>query len=96
MITESIIIGSTIYLYTNWWKFKIKNKWNKIINSKSSFTNKLGKSLKIWKIQKEEFGYKLIIELPYSYTLRNLENDLNIFREGLRLSSIQIQGEGNR
>ena len=56
MITESIIIGSSIYLYLNWWKFKIKNKWNKIINSKSNFTNKLGKSLKIWKIQKEEYG----------------------------------------
>ena len=95
MITESIIIGSSIYLYLNWWKFKIKNKWNKIINSKSSFTNKLGKSLKIWKIQKEEYGYKLVIELPYSYTFNDLEKDLDIFREGLRLSSIQIQGEGN-
>ena len=95
MITESIIIGSSIYLYLNWWKFKIKNKWNKIINSKSNFTNKLGKSLKIWKIQKEEYGYKLIIELPYSYTFNDLEKDLDIFREGLRLSSIQIQGEGN-
>ena len=95
MITESIIIGSSIYLYLNWWKIKIKNKWNKIINSKSNFTNKLGKSLKIWKIQKEEYGYKLVIELPYSYTFNDLEKDLDIFREGLRLSSIQIQGEGN-
>ena len=95
MITESIIIGSSIYLYLNWWKFKIKNKWNKIINSKSNFTNKLGKSLKIWKIQKEEYGYKLVIELPYSYTVNDLKKDLDIFREGLRLSSIQIQGEGN-
>ena len=64
MITESIIIGGTVYFYLNWWKFKIKNKWNKIINSKSNFTNKLGKSLKIWKIQKEEYGYRLVIELP--------------------------------
>ena len=95
MITESIIIGSSIYLYLNWWKIKIKNKWNKIINSKSNFTNKLGKSLKIWSISKEEYGYKLVIELPYSYTVNDLEKDLDIFREGLRLSSIQIQGEGN-
>lgn len=95
MITESIIICGTVYVCLNWWKFKIKNKWNKIINSKSNFTNKLGKSLKIWKIQKEEYGYKLIIELPYSYTFKDLEEDLDIFREGLRLSSIQIQGEGN-
>ena len=95
MITESIIIGSLIYLYLNWWKFKIKNKWNKIINSKSNFTNKLGKSIKIWSISKEDYGYKLVIELPYSYTFNDLEKDLDIFREGLRLSSIQIQGEGN-
>ena len=95
MITESIIIGGTVYFYLNWWKFKIKNKWNKIINSKSNFTNKLGKSLKIWKIQKEEYGYRLVIELPYSYTVKDLESDLDIFREGLQLESIQIESKGN-
>lgn len=95
MITESIIIGGTVYLYLNWWKFKIKNKWNKIINSKSNFTNKLGKSLKIWSISKEEYGYKLVIELPYSYTVASLEKDLDIFKEGLQLESIQIESKGN-
>lgn len=95
MITESIIIGGTIYLYLNWWKFKIKNKWNRIINSKANFTNKLGKSLKIWSISKEEYGYKLVIELPYSYTLKDLEKDLDIFKEGLGLKSIQIESKGN-
>lgn len=95
MITESIIIGGTVYLYLNWWKFKIKNKWNKIINSKSNFTNKLGKSLKIWSISKEEYGYKLVIELPYSYTVESLEKDLDIFKEGLQLESIQIESKGN-
>lgn len=95
MITESIIIGGTVYLYLNLWKFKIKNKWNKIINSKANFTNKLGKSLKIWSISKEEYGYKLVIELPYSYTLKDLEKDLDIFKEGLGLKSIQIESKGN-
>lgn len=95
MITESIIIGGTVYFYLNWWKLRIKRKWKQIVKSKSQFTNKLGKSLKIWSILKEEYGYKLVIELPYSYTLNDLENDLDIFKEGLRLSSIQIQGEGN-
>lgn len=95
MITEGIIISSSIYLYKNWWKFNIKRKWNQIINSKSQFTNKLGKSLKIWEIRKAEYGYKLIIELPYSYTIKDLEKDIDIFKEGLSLESIQLKAEGN-
>lgn len=95
MITESIIIGGTVYFYLNWWKLRIKRKWKQIIKSKSQFTNKLGKSLKIWKIQKEEYGYRLVIELPYSYTVKDLESDLDIFREGLQLESIQIESKGN-
>ena len=95
MITEGIIIASAIYFIFNWDKLKIKRRWKDITFSNNKFTNKLGKTLKILDIEYTEYGYKLTIELPYSYTVENLEKDIDIFREGLHLKSIQIESKNN-
>ena len=95
MITEGIIITSALYFILNWDKLKIKRKWKEITFSNNKFTNKLGKTLKILDIEYTEYGYKLTIELPYSYTVDNLEKDIDIFREGLHLKSIQIESKNN-
>ena len=95
MITEGIIIASAFYFILNWDKLKIKRKWKEITFSNNKFTNKLGKTLKILDIEYTEYGYKLTIELPYSYTVDNLEKDIDIFREGLHLKSIQIESKNN-
>ena len=95
MITEGIIIASAIYFILNWDKLKIKRRWKEITFSNNKFTNKLGKTLKILDIEYTEYGYKLTIELPYSYTVDNLEKDIDIFREGLHLKSIQIESKNN-
>ena len=95
MITEGIIITSALYFIFNWDRLKIKRKWKEITFSNNKFTNKLGKTLKILDIEYTEYGYKLTIELPYSYTVEDLEKDIDIFREGLHLKSIQIESKNN-
>ena len=95
MITEGIIITSALYFILNWDRLKIKRRWKEITYSNNKFTNKLGKTLKILDIDNTEYGYKLTIELPYSYTVDNLEKDIDIFREGLHLKSIQIESKNN-
>ena len=95
MITEGIIITSALYFIFNWDRLKIKRRWKEITYSNNKFTNKLGKTLKILDIDNTEYGYKLTIELPYSYTVEDLEKDIDIFREGLHLKSIQIESKNN-
>ena len=95
MITEGIIITSALYFILNWDRLKIKRRWKEITFSNNKFTNKLGKTLKILDIDNTEYGYKLTIELPYSYTVEDLEKDIDIFREGLHLKSIQIESKNN-
>ena len=95
MITEGIIITSALYFILNWDRLKIKRRWKEITYSNNKFTNILGKTLKILDIDNTEYGYKLTIELPYSYTVEDLEKDIDIFREGLHLKSIQIESKNN-
>lgn len=95
MITECVLGASALFLYNNRDKLNIRLKWNKICKSKSTFTNKLEKTLKIWSIRRAEYGYIIRMELPYSYTREDLEKDLDVFREGLDFKSIQLRQEGN-
>ena len=93
MIIESLIVGTSLYIYNNWDKIKIKRKWSKIINSTSKFTNKTGTPIRLYKIQKVDYGYKFQVKLPYSYTKKNLSQDLDIFTEALEFKSIQITSD---
>lgn len=95
MITEAIVISGITYVYKNWDKFKIKKKWQEITFSKSTFTNNLDKTLKIWSIKRTDYGHIIRIELPYGYTVAQFEKDLDIFKEGLKYKSIQIKTECN-
>lgn len=95
MITEALIFGGIAYTYKNIDKIQIRRRWNQITYSKDEFTNKLKKTLKIWSIDRTEYGHIIKIELPYSYTLTDLESDLDIFREGLGYKSIQLKSENN-
>ena len=95
MITESILLILIIYFYKNNDKLLLRYKWNKINNSDNRFKNSLGKSLKLYKIEKLPYGYYLTIELPYSYTRKCLERDLDIFMEALHFSSIEISQKNN-
>lgn len=95
MITECVLGASALFLYNNRDKLNIRLKWNKICKSKSTFTNNLEKTLKIWSIRRTEYGYIIRIELPYSYTKEDLEKDMDIFKEGLKFKSIQLKQEGN-
>lgn len=95
MITEALILGCIGYTYKNTDKLKIRRKWKQITFSKSQFTNKLDKTLKIHSIKRTEYGHEIIVELPYSYTFKQLEGDIDIFKEGLGYKSIQLKNEGN-
>lgn len=95
MITEALILGGIAYTYKNIDKIQIRRKWKQITYSKDEFTNKLKKSLKIWSIERTEYGHIIKIELPYSYTLEQLQKDIDIFEEGLRYKSIQLDAENN-
>ncbi|WML35646.1 FtsK/SpoIIIE domain-containing protein [Clostridium sp. OS1-26] len=76
-------------------KIRIRRRWKQITYSKSQFTNRLEKTLKIWSIERTEYGHIIKIELPYSYTLIDLESNLDIFKEGLGYKSIQLKNESN-
>ncbi|GIW49224.1 MAG: hypothetical protein KatS3mg079_700 [Caloramator sp.] len=95
MITELVLTGVAFYLYKNWDKVVIRNKWKQITHSKAEFTNRLEKTLKIWSIERTEYGHIITVELPYSYTVEKLKKDLDIFKEGLHYKSIQIESEKN-
>ena len=95
MITEALILGGLSYIHKNRDKILIKRKWKQITFSKDEFTNKLNKTLLIHAIKRTEYGHIIRIELPYSYTLDQLEKDLSIFKEGLHYKSIQLKNENN-
>lgn len=95
MITEIALLGMGYMALKNIDIFKILRKWKQITFSKKEFTNNLDKTLYIRKITRTEYGYIIQIELPYGYTKEQLEGDLDVFREGLGFSSIQIRGKNN-
>lgn len=95
MITEALLLGGITYTYKNMDKIRIRRRWKQITYSKSQFTNRLEKTLKIWSIERTEYGHIIKIELPYSYTLIDLESNLDIFKEGLGYKSIQLKNESN-
>lgn len=95
MITEMLLISTGIYAYLNFDKIYIRKKWKDIMASKSQFTNNIGKTLKIWKMSKAEYGYDMLIELPYSYTIEMLHKDLNILKEGLGFETIHLYNYNN-
>lgn len=95
MITEIVLAGTAFCLYKNWDKIAIWLKWREITYSDSKFTNRLGKTLKIWSIERTEYGHIITIELPYGYTVKEFEKDLDIFKEGLHYRSVQIESEKN-
>jgi S-DNA-T family DNA segregation ATPase FtsK/SpoIIIE len=95
VITEFAIAGVGVALYRNMDKIKLRSKWKQITYSKSEFTNKLEKTLKVWRIDRASYGYDIITELPYGYTFENLTRDLDIFKEGLHFQSIQLENKNN-
>lgn len=95
MITEALLGIVGLYTYINWDKFVIRKRWKEITNSKSTFTNSLDKTLKLWHIERVEYGHILKVELPYSYTFDKLEGDIDVFKEGLHYATIQLHHEGN-
>lgn len=95
MITEFVVAGIGVALYRNMDKIKLKRKWKQITYSKSEFTNRLEKTLKIWRIDRTPYGYDIITELPYGYTFENLNRDIDIFKEGLQFQSIQLSQTNN-
>lgn len=95
MITEFVVAGAGVALYRNLDKIKLRKKWKQITYSKSEFTNRLEKTLKIWRIDRTPYGYDIITELPYGYTFENLNRDIDIFKEGLQFQSIQLSQVNN-
>ena len=95
MIAEILLIGGLYFTNKNKDKMKIRRKWKQITFSKNEFTNRLDKTLKIHHIERTEYGHIITIELPYSYTLEQLQKDLDIFKEGLSYRSIQLKSMSN-
>ncbi|WP_346869439.1 hypothetical protein [Clostridium sp. UBA5119] len=95
MITEFTIAGAGVALYRNLDKIKLRKKWKQITYSKSEFTNRLERTLKIWRIDRTPYGYDIITEFPYGYTFENLNRDIDIFKEGLQFQSIQLSQVNN-
>jgi len=95
VITEFTIAGAGVALYRNLDKIKLRKKWKQITYSKSEFTNRLERTLKIWRIDRTPYGYDIITELPYGYTFENLNRYIDIFKEVLQFQSIQLSQVNN-
>jgi len=95
MITEAILLGGGWYTINNLDKLSIRIKWRQIMHSRTQFTNKLDKDIKLWKIYRTIYGNILEIELPYGYTVEHLRQDIDIFSEGLGYDNILLESEGN-
>lgn len=95
MITEFALVSAAYATMKNWDKINIHRKWKQITYSKSGFTNRLGKTLKIYSIERTDYGHVIKIELPYSYTFEDFEKDLSVFQEGLQYKSMQLKNESN-
>jgi hypothetical protein len=95
MIAEALLLGSIAYAYKSIDKIQIRRKWKQITYSKSQFTNRLEKTLKIWVIERTDYGHIITVELPYGFTAENLEKDLSIFKEGLGYKTIHLESEKN-
>lgn len=95
MITECIIFGGIAYAYLNADRIHIRHQWRKIIYSRNEFANRLGKTLKILHIDRTEYGHIIRVELPFGYTINQLEQNLSVFKEGLGYKSIHIKSNNN-
>ena len=95
MIAEAILLGCVGCVYKNRDKIQIRRKWKQITFSRREFTNRLEKTLKIHHVIRTDYGHVITIELPYGYTLEQLGKGLDIFKEGLDYSSIQLKSRNN-
>jgi S-DNA-T family DNA segregation ATPase FtsK/SpoIIIE len=95
MITEIALVSAAYSTMKNWDKITIYWKWRQITYSKSGFTNRLEKTLKILNIERTDYGHIIKIELPYSYTFEDMEKDKDVFKEALHYKSIQLKNEAN-
>ncbi|MEY8001634.1 FtsK/SpoIIIE domain-containing protein [Clostridium sp. Mt-5] len=95
MITEVLVLGSLYCINKNKDKIRIRRKWKQITFSRREFTNRLEKTLKIHHIERTDYGHIITIELPYGYTVEQLEKDLGVFKEGLGYKSIQLKNIDN-
>jgi hypothetical protein len=95
MLIELSIIGAASYAVFYRDHMKARKRWDSVMESGTWFTNKLGKSLKIWELDKTEYGWNFKIELPYSYTTADFEKDLPIFREAFGFDQVETDEDGN-
>ena len=94
MITEGLILGVSYMAWYNKEEILIRRKWKRITES-VGIKNKLGKSIKLWKYDKTDYGYDLLVELPYGYTMDGFANSIDIFKEALGLESIEMNAKNN-
>ncbi|MHC1722421.1 MAG: FtsK/SpoIIIE domain-containing protein [Aminipila sp.] len=95
MVTEALIISGVYVIHKKWEEFEIRWAWKDIVTSHSVFTNAHGKTLKILKYEKTDYGYDLTIQLPYGYTLDAFHKHLAVYVEGLELADAEVKPLGN-
>jgi len=95
MFVELGLFGAGMYYLSTIKEREIKRKWNQIMESDDYFKNKLGKTIKMFKLEFTEYGYDIIAELPYSFTQEDLKKAIDVFIEGLSLADIELLPKNN-
>jgi S-DNA-T family DNA segregation ATPase FtsK/SpoIIIE len=95
MISEIVlfsILSTTAFNIKNHDKNKIRDNFMKIIY-RSDLVNRQKEIPKIKEIKLTDYGYYMVISLPWGVTYEEFEKELDIFKEGLKLESIHTSGE---
>jgi S-DNA-T family DNA segregation ATPase FtsK/SpoIIIE len=95
MITEIVLFSAltgVAFNFKNADKNKIRDDFMKI-TYRSSLINRQKETLKIKEIKLTDYGYFIVISLPWGIVFDEFENELDVFKEGLKLDSIHATGE---
>jgi S-DNA-T family DNA segregation ATPase FtsK/SpoIIIE len=95
MITELVLFTAftgVAFSFKNADKNKIRDDFMKIVY-RSSLINRQKEIPKIKEIKLTDYGYYMVVSLPWGVPYDEFEKELNVFKEGLKLESIHSTGE---
>jgi S-DNA-T family DNA segregation ATPase FtsK/SpoIIIE len=95
MITELVLftaLTGVAFNFKNADKNKIRDNFMKIVY-RSSLINRQKEVPQIKEIKLTDYGYFIVISLPWGIVFDEFEKELDVFKEGLKLDSIHATGE---
>lgn len=96
LISEFVLAGALVYGYDRYKNrnlHKIKNNFLKITYRIPELINRQTELPKIVEINKESYGYTIVISLPWGITSETFEKLIPAYKEGLKLDSLHYESD---